>query len=325
MITVKDLLVDHLENTFEKETWQPPLATSVWGLTAEQAAWKPAPERHSIWQIVRHVIRWKRGVLDAWDGKPSDFEDVTRGDWQEASGDQAAWDSDVRALRDIYDEFQRRLADADDAVLDRGLPWYRGASQQQRVAQRLMHVFTHDIYHAGQIQYLRALQRIPADRFYTAAWDGDVATLRALLQTDPDLATAYNRDGWTALQIAAYAGQPEAVRVLLESRAEIEAVSRNAMANTPLHAAIVGWQAGQRVAVASMLLEHDADPEALDGGGNTALHLAAHEGAVDVVELLLRHGVDINARRKDGKTPVGVAVDNGRAEAADALRRHGGV
>ena len=37
MTTVKDIVWDHLEHTFEKEAWQPSLAIAVEGLTAAQA------------------------------------------------------------------------------------------------------------------------------------------------------------------------------------------------------------------------------------------------------------------------------------------------
>jgi len=71
-MTVKELVLDHLTYTFDKEAWQPPLGKVVQGLNAQQAAWRPAPERHSIWQIVRHVTHWKKSVLQAWDGKIQD-------------------------------------------------------------------------------------------------------------------------------------------------------------------------------------------------------------------------------------------------------------
>ena len=57
MVTVRDLLRVQLDETFAQERWHPPLATAVYGLTAAQAAWKPAPERHSIWQIGRASCR----------------------------------------------------------------------------------------------------------------------------------------------------------------------------------------------------------------------------------------------------------------------------
>jgi hypothetical protein len=56
-LTAKDLLLNHLEYTFQKEAWQPALAMTVQGLTAAQASWKPGPDRHSIWQIVPRIGR----------------------------------------------------------------------------------------------------------------------------------------------------------------------------------------------------------------------------------------------------------------------------
>lgn len=95
----------HLEYTFEKEAWQPSLAMAVDGLRAPQAAWKPAPPRHAIWQLVRHVIRWKQAVYDDWHGRTPNYEDVERGDWQEVSGTDEAWQADVQTLHAISREF----------------------------------------------------------------------------------------------------------------------------------------------------------------------------------------------------------------------------
>jgi uncharacterized damage-inducible protein DinB len=161
MLAVKDLVLDHLEHTFEKEAWQPSLALAVEGLTAAQAAWKPAPPRHSIWQIVRHVLHWKRGVLASWDGAPVDYEDLERTDWPEAAGDESAWQADLRELHAQYQEFHRRLRAVDDAALAQPVIPYRGRPEwAQPPAVRLVRVCTHDVYHAGQIRYLRALQGV---------------------------------------------------------------------------------------------------------------------------------------------------------------------
>lgn len=319
--TVKDAVIYHLEHTFEKEAWQRPLGMAVWGLTASQAAWKPSPERHSIWQIVRHVIRWKRGVLKAWSGDPPDYEMIERDDWGEVSRDQAAWEADVKVLHDIYTEFRERLQTADDEGLQRALRWYQQASIAQPVALRLIAVFTHDIYHAGQIQYLRALQGIPADQFFAAVWKGDLARVREVLDGYPNLLNASGPDGWTGLQLAAYGGHEDVARLLLDRGAHVQATSTNQMANTALHGAI----AGKRARLVALLLDRGADPEATDSWGNAALHLAAHEGNSEIVETLLGHRVNLNSRRKDGKTPLAVAVSEGKAQVANIIRRQGGI
>lgn len=158
-MTVKELVLDHLTYTFEKESWQPPLAAAIAGLTAAQAAWKPAPERHSIWQIVRHVTHWKHSVIQAWDGPAPDLKDFEPTDWQEAAGDEAAWQADVSALHAVSQDMRKRVEAADDGALSGLMTTFAGWPDQVKAAH-LMKVATHDIYHAGQIQYLRALQGI---------------------------------------------------------------------------------------------------------------------------------------------------------------------
>jgi uncharacterized damage-inducible protein DinB len=160
-MTLKELVLNHVHNTLYKEDWQwqPSLSEALKGLTAVQAAWKPAPPRHSIWQIVRHLILWKRAVLQAWDGDPPG-EGQFVGDWQEVAGSEADWDRDRQSLLDISSEFLTRAQALDDAGLSRRIVWYK-SGQTQPLAMRLVRTTTHDVYHAGQIRYLRALQGIP--------------------------------------------------------------------------------------------------------------------------------------------------------------------
>ncbi len=132
---------------------------AIAGLTAKQAAWKPAPQRHSIWQIVRHVIHWKRGVLQAWDGTPPDYAALQKRDWGEVSGDEAAWQADVKMLHALSQQLNERVNRADQAELSGLLDTYKGRAQQPK-AIRIARVATHDIYHAGQIRYIRALQGV---------------------------------------------------------------------------------------------------------------------------------------------------------------------
>ena len=164
-MTVKDVLLHHLEYTFEKEAWQPSLAMALEGLTAKQAAWKPAPERHSIWQIVRHVAHWKQATLGAWDGtrplfSPESgdtdyYREAERTDWRDVSGDEAAWWRDCDALRSVSSRITARTEALDAETLLEPFP-----GEDMPAVLRLLRLATHDIYHAGQIRYLRALQGI---------------------------------------------------------------------------------------------------------------------------------------------------------------------
>jgi ankyrin repeat protein len=95
---------------------------------------------------------------------------------------------------------------------------------------------------------------------------------------------AYAYDGWTALHLASFFGRPDAVTALLDSGADIHAVSRNSLENTPLHAAV----AGRHADVALCLLDRGASGTALDGGGYSPSDIAAENGLTEVVAAIKR-------------------------------------
>jgi ankyrin repeat protein len=166
---------------------------------------------------------------------------------------------------------------------------------------------------------LRALLREHARDLdvFEAAIVGDVDRVAALVDGDPSLVRAYSADGFTALHFAGFFNQPEVARTLLGRSAPLDAVTRNPLANMPLHAAA----AGRANDVCRMLLEAGADPNATQHGGFTPLHEAAHHGNTELVELLLAHGGDAALRNEDGKTAAELADDEGHAAVAERLRR----
>jgi ankyrin repeat protein len=148
----------------------------------------------------------------------------------------------------------------------------------------------------------------PLDVFDSAAV-GRTRGLEELLDAEPALATAWSKDGFTALHLAAFFGQEEAAKILLESGAEVNLVARNASIHvTPLHSAA----AGSHAAIVKLLLEHGADPNAAQDGGFTPLHSAAQNDDRDSAEALLEAGADPFLANDNGKTPADLAGDDTR-------------
>lgn len=135
----------------------------------------------------------------------------------------------------------------------------------------------------------------------------------------PGAVAAYSYDGWTALHLAAFFGQLEAATRLLEAGARLTAVSRNPLANTPLHAAVAGGHSD----VSVLLIARGADVNAIDSGRHTPLHIAAENGQLAVVEALLAHGADPHAVDVEDKTPLSRAAAGNHAAVVDAMNLKG--
>ena len=73
------------------------------------------------------------------------------------------------------------------------------------------------------------------DLFDIAALPGQTKRGALLLAADAELAASWSSDGFTPLHLASYFNHEEMARLLLESGADPDAVSRNAMSLRPLH------------------------------------------------------------------------------------------
>lgn len=126
-----------------------------------------------------------------------------------------------------------------------------------------------------------------------AALLGDGTTVKAFLSGGTDLQGDLTG---SALWWAARSGQTEAVRLLLDAGANVDArVGRSVTAL--VQAALMG-----RTEVVGLLIAHGADVNAYDGRGVTALHASlvstVHGCTVGVVRALLAAGAQVNARTR---------------------------
>lgn len=153
-----------------------------------------------------------------------------------------------------------------------------------------------------------------------AATIGDEMRLREMLDDDPTLANVYSPDGWTPLHLAAHFDHVNAARWLLDAGADVEARSRNDLANQPLHAAAAGKVS---VEMLTLLLDAGAEVNAREHGGFTPLQQCAENGNLAAIKLLLERGADPRARADDGRTALAFALEGGHDDIGALLRDHG--
>jgi uncharacterized damage-inducible protein DinB len=125
------------------------------GITARQAAWRPAPERNTIWELVLHLALSRHILLQRLTGAAPKFPRRRRKDWwAELPTDLSdeAWKADVALLVDMQDQLMAavRKAPASRLAMKRkGSSW--------TIGQELLNCAPHDAYHLGQIALLSLL------------------------------------------------------------------------------------------------------------------------------------------------------------------------
>ena len=168
--------------------------------------------------------------------------------------------------------------------------------------------------YTGNDELVRLLAPHAEPDLAEAAATGDDARVTALLAGDRALVQERSGDGWTPLHLAGFFGRRGVAERLLDAGADLHAISSNATANTPLHAAIAGRN---DLATVELLVRRGADVNRASEGGYTPLHIAASRGAMPVIELLLGAGAAVGTLTGDGKTAAAIAAERGHPAAAE--------
>jgi hypothetical protein len=149
------LLLANLDDAYERRAWHGPnLRGSLCGVTARQAAWRPAPGRHNIWELTVHATYWKYAVWRRLTGEQRGSFQLKGSNWFErpVSVTEKAWRGDLALL----DEQHRKLRRAIER-LPPGRLRGRSRGSSWTFVREIHGITAHDLYHTGQIQLLKRL------------------------------------------------------------------------------------------------------------------------------------------------------------------------
>jgi hypothetical protein len=145
-----------IDQAYDHRSWHGTnLRGSIRGVSANLAAWRPAPARHNIWEIVVHAAYWKYAVWRRLTGATRGSFPLQGSNWftrpERASAN--AWRSDIALLERTHRALREAIAHLSARELRR-TPARSPVSHFDLVAG----VAAHDLYHAGQIQLLKKLR-----------------------------------------------------------------------------------------------------------------------------------------------------------------------
>jgi uncharacterized damage-inducible protein DinB len=142
------LLLEILDHGYDKKAWHGPnLRGALRGISAKAAAWRPAPGRHNIWELLLHAAYWKYAARRRLRGEKRGSFPIAGSNWFASGGrsGEKAWKKDRDLLEREHQQLRATIA---------GLR----KSKKRLPDAMLFGVAFHDVYHAGQIQLLKRLQ-----------------------------------------------------------------------------------------------------------------------------------------------------------------------
>lgn len=151
------IVLQMIDQAYDRKSWHGPnLRGSIRGLSVPQAAWRPQPPRHNIWEIVLHAAYWKYTVRRRLLGEKRGSFPLKGSNWFprpiEGAPDESQWKSDIELLHTTHLSLRRAIEQLTPDLLARPA---RGGTTS--VLSLVTGIAAHDLYHAGQIQLLKRL------------------------------------------------------------------------------------------------------------------------------------------------------------------------
>ena len=148
-------LLSIIDQAYDHRSWHGTnLRGSIRGLSAKQAARRPRPERHNIWELVVHAEYWKYAVARRLTGQRRGSFPLKGSNWfpRRQSANDEQWRSDVVLLERMHRALREAVANLSAGDLSR-----KPKGSKISNAFIITGIAAHDLYHAGQIQLLKKL------------------------------------------------------------------------------------------------------------------------------------------------------------------------
>lgn len=134
----------------------PTLMGCLRGVGAKEAAWQPAPGRHSIWELALHIAYWNYSVCRYLNPQIEKGFGRSPANWVEVTEpSESAWKKDKAFIKQWHDVLVEQI----NAFPPKRLDEVSETKKEWTYAQLIEGVAAHDTYHIGQIQLMKRLYK----------------------------------------------------------------------------------------------------------------------------------------------------------------------
>lgn len=151
-----EVLLAMIDQAFDRRSWHGTnLKGSLKGMTAREAAWRPAPGRPNAWELALHAAYWKYTVRRRLAGEARGSVPLKGSNFFERPAGEPtdeAWKADVKLLVETHATLREAVARLSPAELRATRPGGKVSN-----LALVTGIAAHDLYHAGQIQLIKKL------------------------------------------------------------------------------------------------------------------------------------------------------------------------
>lgn len=145
-------IIERLRDAYEGDPWFGRNVQSLLSEVDEKTAFVKPEGQHSIVELVWHMITWKEFTVSRIrnDNKiPMRYFETS--DWRQLDhSDSTLWKKGLQRLDEVHRELVNLVQQQTDELLDQTV------SERTYDFRKLLNgIIEHDIYHAGQIAYIR--------------------------------------------------------------------------------------------------------------------------------------------------------------------------
>ena len=147
------LIAEHIKDSYEGDPWFGRSVTSILNEVDEAIVFEKPNGQHSILELLWHMITWKEFTIDRLRNNNEKSEYFDEKDWIELDhSDKTLWPQGLQRFAKLHNELIELIQQQKDDILSQQVS---GKSYDFR--KLLYGIIDHDIYHLGQIAYIKKL------------------------------------------------------------------------------------------------------------------------------------------------------------------------